>query len=113
MHSLNCKLGDLAITIRADNPENIGKIVRIVSSRGLTHYTQGKPPMHVWNVESAVAGVALLYKIGEHFYYKNRGIAPDQYLVPLLRPAVDDAQETHLESQSPKKVASCGVFNEV
>jgi len=32
--ALNCQLGDLAITVKCEIPENLGRIVRVVASNG-------------------------------------------------------------------------------
>ena len=34
MRKLNCKSGDLAITVRAEVPQNLGRVVHIVKSLG-------------------------------------------------------------------------------
>ena len=47
-----CKVGDLAITVNAYNPENIGKIVRIIGASGLIEWFGFNEPTWVWAVQT-------------------------------------------------------------
>ncbi len=38
MTKLNCSIGDLAITVKANLPANLGNIVRIIGSQGLQEW---------------------------------------------------------------------------
>ena len=82
----HCKVGDLAITVNAYNPENIGKIVRIVGAVGLIDWFEFNEPTWVWVVEAE--GSPLTYQYGNNptKKYQRRGEAPDAFLRPITPP---------------------------
>ena len=83
MTKLNCRLGDLAITGQAEVPENLGKIVRIVASRGRAKWSGFQRPMYLWEVE-ALDGRQLVYEHSDgRRESRTHGPAPDQFLRPL------------------------------
>ena len=47
-----CKVGDLAITVNAYNPENIGKIVKIIGVVGLVEWYGFDSKTWVWEIET-------------------------------------------------------------
>ena len=83
MSTLNCRLGDLAIAVRAELPENLGAFVRIVGVRGLGRWWGHKTPIFLWEVE-AIEGCRLVYEHanGER-EHKTTGLIPDAFLKPL------------------------------
>ena len=51
MSKLNCSIGDLAITVKANLPANLGNIVRIIGSQGLQYWEGQDEPLYIWDVE--------------------------------------------------------------
>ncbi len=51
MSKLNCSIGDLAITVKANLPANLGNIVRIIGSQGLQEWVGQDEPLYTWDVE--------------------------------------------------------------
>ena len=47
---LNCAVGDLAITVNCKIPENLGNIVRIISSGGFQEWQGYSELLYTWNV---------------------------------------------------------------
>ena len=78
-----CKLGDLAITVDAYHPENIGSIVRIIGSQGLIKWYGFKGLTLVWDVEVASEGGRLIYDFAGIKEVHSRGGIPDAYLRPI------------------------------
>ncbi len=51
MAKLNCRVGDLAITVRSNIPDNVGLIVRIVDiCMYLDEWKDLEGPVHIWDV---------------------------------------------------------------
>ena len=46
MSKLNCSIGDLAITVKANLPANLGNIVRIIGSQGLQDWVGQDEPLY-------------------------------------------------------------------
>ena len=83
MSILNCRLGDLAVTVRAEIPENLGNIVRIVGYHGKSTWYGFKDPIHLWEIEVAEGG-RLVYEYDDGTReYETRGLAPDVFLKPI------------------------------
>ena len=100
MSKLNCKAGDLAITVRAEVPQNLGHIVHIVKSLGVQPWSDFGE-VNMWWVESLPSSSRLL-----HYLYPDgtieltrAGPAPDILLVPIVPPEgfneVSDWLESH------------------
>ena len=83
---LNCSVGDLAITVNCKLPENLGKIVRIVSSGGFQEWQGHSEPLYTWNVEVATEGGALFYECDAGIRSFTSGPAPDIYLRRITPP---------------------------
>ena len=83
---LNCAVGDLAITVNCKIPENLGNIVRIVSSGGFQEWQGYSELLYTWNVEVATEGGALFYEVEEGIEAYTSGPAPDIYLRRLTPP---------------------------
>ncbi len=83
MQALNCRLGDLAITIKAELPENLGTIVRVIGVRGIEEWWGFKTPIFIWEVES-VQGGRLVYEHADgRREHASVGLAPDVFLKPI------------------------------
>ena len=50
---MNCKIGDLAITVTSELPENLGKLVKIVGAKGLSWWSDFPEPLFLWRVQSS------------------------------------------------------------
>jgi hypothetical protein len=83
---LNCAVGDLAITVNCKIPENLGNIVRIISSGGLQEWQGHSELLYTWNVEVATEGSALFYEFENGIEAYTSGPAPDIYLRRLTPP---------------------------
>jgi len=86
MSKLNCSIGDLAITIKASLPANLGNIVRIIGSQGLQEWHGFEEPTHVWEVEIVGDDRYLHYDYDGEIVKVKEGPAPDQYLRRLIPP---------------------------
>lgn len=62
MAKLNCGVGDLAITVRCNFPENLGNIVRIISAEGFQEWQGHDKLLYTWNVEVATENGYLYYQ---------------------------------------------------
>jgi len=80
MRKLNCRPGDLAITVEAFNPINIGSIVRVLHKHHNQSALSVEPDDLLWYVEAAHY---LTYSKGEKIIRRKRGAAPDSYLRPI------------------------------
>jgi hypothetical protein len=80
MRKLNCRPGDLAITVEAFNPINIGSIVRVLHKHHNQSALSVEPDDFLWYVEAAHY---LTYSKGEKVFRRKRGAAPDSYLRPI------------------------------
>lgn len=62
MSKLNCAIGDLAIIVQCNIPENLGNIVRIITAEGFKEWEGHDQSIYTWNVEVATEGGALYYQ---------------------------------------------------
>lgn len=83
---LNCAVGDLAITVNCQIPQNLGNIVRIVSSGGFQEWQGFSQQLYTWNVEVATEGGALFYEVENGIETFTSGPAPDIYLRRITPP---------------------------
>lgn len=90
--ALNCRVGDLAITVKCEIPENLGRIVRVVASNGIEHWSD-YGPLHTWEVQTLSEADTLTYVIKGKLCFKSKGPVPDAFLRPLRPPADEPAQE--------------------
>ena len=86
LSKLNCAVGDLAITVNCKIPENLGNIVRIISSGGFQEWQGYSELLYTWNVEVATEGGALFYEVEDGIEAYTSGPAPDIYLRRLTPP---------------------------
>ena len=107
---LNCSVGDLAITVNCRIPENLGNIVRIVSSGGFQEWQGYSEPLYTWNVEVATEGGVLIYEDENGLGAYTAGPAPDKYLRRLtpsqgyLLEEFADCQQLQLDLLAPEPV---------
>ena len=80
MRKLNCRPGDLALTVEAYNPTNIGSIVRVLHKHHNQLALSVEADDFLWYVEAAHY---LTYSKGLKFIRRKRGAAPDSYLRPI------------------------------
>ncbi|NBT75993.1 MAG: hypothetical protein EBT15_08475 [Betaproteobacteria bacterium] len=93
MKLLNCRVGDLAVTVKAELPENIGNVVRIIGSEGERSWYGFDKPTHVWEVV-IVEGGPLVYESGNgQKSYTHRGCVPDVFLRRIARPRPETIEE--------------------
>jgi len=110
MSKLNCKLGKLAIVVKAYNLENIGKVVKIIGSKGFTTWPDIQGHIHVWLVETVVEGVKLKYTVGDTEHsYRTSGFLPDIFLKPLLKNKGSVIQEETYETINLRELEACDV----
>lgn len=83
---LNCSVGDLAITVNCAFPQNLGKIVRIISAIGLDEWHGFDEPLFTWNVVVVTEGTQLFYQIDGGIEGFSEGPVPDRYLRRLTPP---------------------------
>jgi hypothetical protein len=83
---LNCAVGDLAITVNCQIPQNLGNIVRIVSTGGFQEWQGFSQLLYTWNVEVATEGGALFYEVENGIEAFTSGPAPDIYLRRITPP---------------------------
>ena len=99
MLKVNCKVGDLAITVKAYNPGNIGKIVRIISSKGIGPWPDLVGPQQIWDIEPATPGVSLIYSIEDVPFLAQVGEALDCFLRPIRPTDAESTTENHQEEE--------------
>ena len=108
MEKLNCSVGDLAITVKANLPVNLGNIVRIIGSQGLQEWEGQDEPLYTWDVEIVGEDRYLHYDYDGEIVKVKEGPAPDQYLRRLTPPQgyqldeifdSDPVQKTHFLSE--------------
>lgn len=87
--ALNCRSGDLAITVKCDIPENLGRIVRIIASNGIEHWSD-YGPLHTWEVQTLSETDSLTYIIKGRVTQKCQGPVPDAFLRPLHPPTDEE-----------------------
>jgi hypothetical protein len=86
MNKLNCGVGDLAITVNSQLPENCGNIVRIISAIGFEKWCEYDELLYTWNVEVATEEGLLHYQYGQKMKAKKAGPVPDRFLRRLTPP---------------------------
>lgn len=84
MSQLFCKLGDLAVTVDAELPINIGNIVKIVGVRGYEKWSSYRTKIFLWKVEVASPDRPLVYENPDGTIEKLlAGRVPDHCLRPI------------------------------
>jgi hypothetical protein len=103
MSVLHCKAGDLAITVRAEMPKNIGNIVHVLRHDGIRNWsTFGE--VNIWFVEVLPSSNRLL-----HYFYADgqittsrQGLVPDIFLRPIIPPNRDELVTEWLKNIFPR-----------
>jgi len=97
MSQLFCKMGDLAVTVEAELPINIGNVVRIVGVSGYEKWFGYKTKIFLWKVEVASPERPLVYEYpGGTTERLLTGQVPDHFLRPI-RP--DELEEIEALSE--------------
>jgi hypothetical protein len=97
MSKLFCKIGDLAVTVEAELPINIGNVVKIVGASGYEKWSSYKTKIFLWKVEVASSDRPLIYEYPGGLIEKVLiGRIPDHYLRPI-RP--DELEEIEALSE--------------
>ena len=86
MAKLNCSVGDLAITVLCNLPENRGNIVRIRAPIGMDKWTGTEEPLFTWECEIATENDWLAYDYDGYLETSKVGPVPDKYLRRLTPP---------------------------
>jgi hypothetical protein len=83
MSQLFCKVGDLAVTVEAELPVNIGNVVKIISAAGYDKFSSYKK-IFLWQVEVASTERPLVYEYPDGKIEEClKGRIPDHYLRPI------------------------------
>ena len=75
-----CRVGDLAIVIKAQHKRNLGKIVRIIGLDGGNDFVVFRGYKHVWQVECVQR---LFWTLGKKRFIRKLGPVPDCRLQPI------------------------------
>lgn len=86
MTKLNCSIGDLAITVKANLPANLGNIVRIIGTQGLQEWEGEDEPLYTWDVQIVGENRYLHYHHEGEIVQLTEGPVPDRYLRRLTPP---------------------------
>ena len=86
MTKLNCGVGDLAITVTCNYPENLGKIVQIIKPVGFKTWAGIEGQVFTWEVVVAGEKSWLLYEIDGCPVTMKVGYVPDLYLRRITPP---------------------------
>ena len=94
MSQLFCKLGDLAVTVDAELPINIGNIVKIVGVSGYEKWSSYRTKIFLWKVEVASPDRPLVYENPDGTIEKLlTGRVPDHYLRPIRPDEIEEIDE--------------------
>jgi len=94
MSKLFCKIGDLAVTVEAELPINIGNVVKIVGASGYEKWSSYKTKVFVWKVEVASPERPLVYEYpGGSIEKVLVGCVPDHYLRPIRPDELEEYEE--------------------
>ena len=93
MSKLFCKVGDLAVTVEAELPINVGNVVKIVGASGYEKWSSYKTKIFLWKVEVASADRPLIYEYPGGLIEKLLiGQIPDHYLRPIRPDELEDIE---------------------
>jgi len=94
MSQLFCKMGDLAVTVEAELPINIGNVVKIVGVSGYENWSNYKTKIFLWKVEVASPDRPLVYENPDGSIDKQlAGRVPDHYLRPIRPDELEEIEE--------------------
>jgi hypothetical protein len=104
---LNCKVGDLAITVKCHVPDNLGKIVQIIAYEGLREWPNYPDPIPVWLIRAYSGKDGLSYQFPDGTVRKTTGgLAPDCFLKPISGLDLED-DETILDTTPKEEETAC------
>ena len=88
---LNCKAGDLAITVKCHVPDNLGKIVQIIAYEGLQEWVNYPDPIPVWLIRAYSGSSGLTYLFPDGIVKRTEtGLVPDCFLRPISGLELED-----------------------
>jgi len=94
MSHLFCKLGDLAVTVEAELPINIGNVVKIVGASGYETWSSYKTKIFIWKVEVASPDKPLVYEYPDGSIETALiGNVPDHFLRPIRPDELEEVEE--------------------
>ena len=100
--ALNCKPGDLAISVNTELPENNGVIVRVVRPfNGVSPWTWGTLPTW-WCVSDELMTWKLIST--DETFTGHEGPIPDRYLRPIRPDQPDEEQRDARPSETPMEL---------
>lgn len=99
---LNCGVGDLAITVFCNLPENQGNIVRVKAAIGMDEWVGATEPLFTWECEIATEHGWLAYDFDGYLETSKVGPVPDKYLRRLTPP--EDCLTGELETSHPMQL---------
>ena len=95
MNQLFCKMGDLAVTVEAELPINIGNVVKIIGVSGYQNWSSFKTKIFLWKVEVASEDRPLVYENPNGSIEQAlTGRVPDHYLRPIRPDELEWFRET-------------------
>jgi hypothetical protein len=103
MSQLFCKVGDLAVTVEAELPINLGNVVKIVSAVGYKRFSTYQR-IFLWNVEAASSDRPLVYEYPDGKLEDClAGHIPDRYLRPIRPDELEWVAEQSDKNPAPSK----------
>ena len=102
MSRLFCKMGDLAVTVEAELPINIGNVVKIIGVSGYQKWSSFKTKTFLWKVEVASSERPLVYENPDGSTERAlTGQVPDHYLRPIRPDELEWFQEAEQDLGLP------------
>ena len=106
MSQLFCKVGDLAVTVEAELPINLGNVVKIVGVSGYQNWSTFGSKIFLWKVEVASSERPLVYENPDGSTERAlSGRVPDHYLRPIRPDELEWLQETEQDQPLPVGLA--------
>lgn len=89
MNKTRCRPGDLAVVISANNPSNLGRIVKVLALDDRSGDLKFSRELLVWIVQSEQP---MVWDVNKRIVRRKRGPVPDAQLQPIRgdRPAIDN-----------------------
>jgi hypothetical protein len=104
---LNCKEGDLAITVKCDVPENLGRIVKVITFEGFKEWPHYPDSIPVWLVGVYSGNDGLAYQYPDGSIKKSKGgLVPDCFLRPISGLELED-EVSNTEDAPIKEKTEC------
>jgi len=80
MSQPRCRPDDLAIVVESYNPENLGRIVKVIRPHVPSTHLYMHDPEPIWDIES---DQLMIWSVGEKTIWERLGPCPDKQLQPL------------------------------